>query len=103
MVLTGCWEGSGTKKLEGGFQDHACLHQFLCGRMSSSNGTMPKVSSSCFLFLSEACPRQTGGSDPGFFQMIASAPGSGVHEILYVFFKSGILEFPLWLSGKEPE
>ena len=42
-------------------------------------------------------PRSTAGSDPGSFQIIASALGPGACEILYAPFKSEVY-FP-WPSG----
>lgn len=66
----------GANKLEGGFQDSASQHQCLCVRTSS-----PPASLGGSL-------RPAGGSDPGSFQITASAVGPGACEIWDVVISS---------------
>ena len=81
-----------TNKLEGEFQNGTCLYQCPCDRTSSQNWLLPvSVSPEC---TPASCPpRSACGSDPGSFQITASALGPGAGETLCVPCKSGVSVF----------
>ena len=76
--------GSGGNKLEGGFQNgfqHQC---------SPQNGCCQHLYPQGELQLPPTSPRSVSRSDPGSFQVIASALDLGACEILCVPFKSEV-------------
>ena len=85
---------SRANRLEGGLQNGACQHQCLCGSTSSSNFCHQHVCPQGELQLSPASPgvspRSANGSDPGSFQITASALGLRSCEILCVPYKNRI-------------
>ena len=80
--------------LVGGLQNGACQHQCSGGRRSSPKWPLPVSTSQKESQLPpaspEGSPRSTIGSDPGTFQITASALGLGACEILQVPFKSRV-------------
>ena len=90
--------GAGTNKLKGGFKTGACQHQCPYGRMSS-----PKLLPPISVFPVASClsrrlfPKSAVGSDPGFFQITAFAPGLGACEIFVCPFRMESL-FPIALQ-----
>ena len=86
--------GPGANNLEGGFHNVPCQHQCPHGRMSSPNGCHQCLCPQGELQWPSASPgsspRSAGGSDPGSFQITASALGPGVCEIFCVPFNDGV-------------
>lgn len=84
----------GSNKLERGFHSGVCQHQRARGGMGFPQWPSPAsrvmVSTSCLLppASSGTSPRSADGSDPGLFQMAASALGPGVCGVLCVLFIS---------------
>ena len=89
--------GPEANKLEGGFQNGACQHQCPRGRTSPQNGfhqcLCPQGELKLPLASPGDSPKSAGCSDPGSFQIIASALCPGVCEILCAPFKNRVSIF----------
>ena len=87
-MLTGRWIGPGPRanRFQGGFQNGTCRHTCPCGGTHSSQGLLQCLGPQGELQLppasSKGSSRSAGRSDPGSFQMTASALVTRACEIL---------------------